>query len=99
MPAQEFALFATPVGHCGIVWSARGVAGVQLPERDAGATRARLRRRHPDAREAPPPGQIQQVIDDIIRLLRGEPRDLSAVALDIDDVPPFRQQVYAVARS
>jgi methylated-DNA-[protein]-cysteine S-methyltransferase len=99
MPNQEFALFATPVGHCGIVWTARGVAGVQLPERDASATRARLRRRHPDAHESAPPGHIQQVIDDIVDLLRGEPRDLCSVTLDIDDVPPFRKQVYAVARN
>jgi len=99
MPAQEFALFATSVGHCGIIWSARGVTGVQLPERDEIATLAHLRRRHPNARESPPPGQIQQIIEDIVGLLRGERRDLSSVALDIDEVPLFRQQVYAVART
>jgi methylated-DNA-[protein]-cysteine S-methyltransferase len=99
MPAQEFALFDTSVGHCGIVWGARGVVGVQLPERDEGATRSRVQRRYPDACESPPPSHIQQVIDDIVGLLRGEPRDLSSVTLDIEDVPPFQQLVYAVARS
>ena len=29
----SFALFDTAIGCCGIVWSARGIAGVQLPEK------------------------------------------------------------------
>ena len=99
MSAQEFALFDTSVGHCGIVWGGRGVAGVQLPERNESATRARMQRRYPDARESPPPSHIQPIIEDIVGLLRGEPRDLSSVTLDIEDVPPFQQRVYAVARS
>ena len=32
MAKLEFALFGTPIGCCGIVWSGRGVVGVQLPE-------------------------------------------------------------------
>ncbi len=98
MPAQEFALFATAVGPCGIAWSARGVAGVQLPERSESSTRARLQRRYPDAREATPPGHIQQAIDDIAEVLRGNARDLSAVPLDMAEVTGFQQSVYAVAR-
>jgi methylated-DNA-[protein]-cysteine S-methyltransferase len=39
------ALFATAIGHCGIGWTARGLAGVQLPEADEVRTRARLQRR------------------------------------------------------
>lgn len=99
MPVHEFTLFETSVGHCGIVWGARGVVGVQLPERNENATRSRLQRRYPDARASSPPGRIQQVVDDIVGLLRGEFRDLSSVTLDIEHVPPFHQQVYAVARS
>ena len=55
MAAQGFTLFETPLGHCGIAWSERGIAGVQLPERSQLETRARLLRRFPEAREAPPP--------------------------------------------
>ncbi len=98
MSAHEFALFATAVGPCGIVWSPRGVAGVQLPERSEGSTRARLERRYPDAREAAAPAHVQQAIDDIAALLRGNGRDLSAVSLDMADVTGFQQTVYAVAR-
>ena len=46
-----FALFETAIGHCGIVWSERGVVGVQLPERSEDATRNRIRRRFPTASE------------------------------------------------
>src|SRR5919201_6024074 len=55
MTAQSFALFDTNIGRCGIAWSARGIAGVQLPEASEAKTRARLTRRYPHAREAPPP--------------------------------------------
>ena len=99
MSTPEFRLFDTAVGRCGIAWNARGIVGVQLPERSESATRARLRRRFPDAREAPPPSQIQETIDDIVALLGGEPRDLSAVALDMAGVPQYHQRVYEVART
>ena len=99
MSAQEFALFDTAVGHCGIAWSARGVLGVQLPELSERATRARLQRRYPDARETPPSGNVQETIDDIVGLLDGNARDLSAVVLDMQGVPQFNQRVYAVART
>ena len=98
MPAQEFALFATAVGPCGIAWSARGIAGVQLPERSEGSTRARLQRRYPSARESAAPAHVEQAIDDIAALLRGNARDLSAVALDTTNVTRFQQSVYSVAR-
>ena len=51
MIEQSFALFDTAIGTCGIVWGARGVVGVQLPDADAGATRARVCRRYPAAGE------------------------------------------------
>jgi len=99
MSATGIAVFDTAVGACGIAWNERGLAGVQLPERDAQATRARLQRRYPQAPEAPPPAHVQQTIDDIAALLGGAARDFSAVALDMDGLPQFHQQVYAVARS
>jgi methylated-DNA-[protein]-cysteine S-methyltransferase len=99
MSAPEFTLFDTAVGPCGIAWTADGVVGVQLPERHESATRARVLRRYPDARESPPPNWIQQVIDQIVGLLRGEKPDLSAVALNMDGVPQFHQSVYALART
>ncbi|HEY3847708.1 MAG TPA: methylated-DNA--[protein]-cysteine S-methyltransferase [Acetobacteraceae bacterium] len=99
MSAHGFALFDTAIGACGIAWGVCGVVGVQLPERHHSATRDRLRRRFPDASEAVPPPAIQQAIDSIVALLRGEARDLSFIALDMDGIPPLRQSIYAVLRA
>jgi methylated-DNA-[protein]-cysteine S-methyltransferase len=94
-----FALFETAIGHCGIVWSERGVAGVQLPERNEQATRNRILRRFPGAREAGPLGVVLRAIDDIVALLGGEPRDLTHVTLDTEDMADFNRRVYAIART
>jgi methylated-DNA-[protein]-cysteine S-methyltransferase len=98
MSAQGFALFETAIGGCGIAWGARGIIGVQLPERNDRATRDCLSRRFPDACEADPPSDVQHAIDSIVALLCGEARDLSFIALDMEGVPPFRQAIYAVLR-
>jgi methylated-DNA-[protein]-cysteine S-methyltransferase len=55
--------------------------------------------RFPDAREAPPPPDVQRALDGIVALLCGKVSDLSAVVLDMDRVPPFHRRVYAVART
>jgi methylated-DNA-[protein]-cysteine S-methyltransferase len=99
MSATAFTLFDTAVGRCGIAWGARGIVGVQLPERHDAATRARLRRRYPGMGEAPPPPEVSAAIEAITGLLGGEPRDLSAIVLDMQHVPEFHQRVYAVARA
>src|SRR5262245_24516766 len=99
MVEQGLSLFETSIGPCGIAWGTAGVIGVQLPEASDDRTRARLLRRFPDAREAPPPATVQGAIDGIVALLRGEASDLSAVAVDLGRVEPFDRRVYAVART
>jgi methylated-DNA-[protein]-cysteine S-methyltransferase len=94
----NFTLFKTAIGSCGIVWSARGIAGVGLPERSEAATRNRLLRRFPLARKAAPPAEVQRVIDDIVALIGGERRDLNYVTVDIAAAPEFHRRVYEVAR-
>jgi methylated-DNA-[protein]-cysteine S-methyltransferase len=98
MPDLSYTLFETSIGACAIVWSARGIAGVQLPEKDAGATRARVERRYPAAREASPPPEVQHAIDGIAALLSGEPRDLTDIPIDDAQTPAFNRRVYAIAR-
>jgi methylated-DNA-[protein]-cysteine S-methyltransferase len=95
---MNFALFETAIGCCGIVWSERGIVGVQLPERSEAATRNRLLRRFPPAREVEPPADVQRAIDDIVALLGGERRDLYHVKIDLDPAPEFHRRVYEVAR-
>ncbi len=101
MTTQAYALFDTPIGHCGIAWSERGLIGVQLPEQDEAATRARMSRRFPQCSTGSAPPQVQEAIDAVVALLSGvpgEPADLSQVVLDMDGVPPFHQRVYELAR-
>ena len=100
MPPPSFTLFDTAIGRCAIAWSERGVVARQLPEASEAATRARVVKRHPQAREvAPPPPDITRAIDAIISLTGGEARDLSSIALDLAGVPEFHRRIYAVART
>jgi methylated-DNA-[protein]-cysteine S-methyltransferase len=98
MTAHSFSLFDTAIGQCGIAWNDRGVVGVQLPEASEGGTRMRMLQRFPAAGEAAPPPEIRRALDSIVALLEGEAADLSAIALDMAEVPPFHRRVYERAR-
>ncbi|CAM3640333.1 methylated-DNA--[protein]-cysteine S-methyltransferase [Roseateles saccharophilus] len=88
--------FDTALGRCGVVWSGQGIVASLLPE----ATPARLRRRHPTAREvAELPPAIARVVEGIRALLAGEAHDLSDVVLDERGIPEFRRQVHALTRA
>jgi methylated-DNA-[protein]-cysteine S-methyltransferase len=95
----SFALFDTAIGTCGIVWTSRGIAGVQVHNASERATRASLLHRFPDAQEVAPLPAVKRAIDGIVALLRGEPSDLSDVTIDVDKVPEFNRKVYDIARS
>ncbi len=99
MTQPGFALFDSPIGRCGIAWAERGVAAVQLPDGAEAATRARLRRRFPDATEQPMPDEIHRAVDQILSLLRGEASELASIALDMERLPPFHRRVYEMARA
>ncbi|MBV9945578.1 MAG: methylated-DNA--[protein]-cysteine S-methyltransferase [Myxococcales bacterium] len=99
MPALGFALFDSPIGRCGVAWSPYGLTAVQLPEPKDSATRARLVARFPDAAEGEPPPDVKEALEHVLALLRGEARDLSAIALDMDAVPPFHRRVYEATRA
>ena len=98
MTELGFAVFETAIGACAIVWSARGVAGVQLPETSTAATVARVLRRFSGAREQTPPAEVQRAIDGIVALLAGERRDLTGIAIDQERISDFNRRVYSIAR-
>lgn len=98
METTGFTFFDTALGVCGIAWGPRGVVSVQLPGRDERALRRSIRRAVPDGVEAAPPADVRRAIEEIVALLDGEQRDLSAVVLDMERVPEFNRRVYAVAR-
>jgi methylated-DNA-[protein]-cysteine S-methyltransferase len=104
MQGRSFAFFDTVIGRCGVAWSESGLIGMQLPEAASGAPNpgvewARLRKRFPDAVEAPPPPEIERVIERVLDLLAGGRDDLTDIALDLADAPDFNRRVYAVARA
>ena len=99
MTGLGFCLFETAIGPCGIAWGPGGICGLQLPEATLRATRKRLALRFPDASEAAPPAVVQRAVDRIVTLLRGEASDLSAIALDMEGVPPFQRRVYELSRT
>ena len=99
MTVNNFAMFDTAIGSCGIVWGARGINGVQLPMASEEKTRARIAQRYGDIAEAKPPAQVQHAIDGMVELLEGKPNDLKDIVLDLEGVPEFNRGVYDIART
>jgi methylated-DNA-[protein]-cysteine S-methyltransferase len=98
MSVQAYTIFDTAIGRCGIAWGEAGILGVQLPEAREIETRKRLLNLYPDARETRPTPNVEEAIDGIAALLRGDESDLSAVTLDMNDIHPFDQTVYQITR-
>ena len=98
MSTYLFALFDTTIGRCGIGWSERGIACVQLPEATERDTRERICHRLPDAQPATPPANVQSTIKAITDLLRGKRPNLGQEKLDMAGIAPFHRRVYEVTR-
>jgi methylated-DNA-[protein]-cysteine S-methyltransferase len=96
--ATHHLLFATAIGECGVAWNSRGLVGVQLPEKDRGATELRLARKCHSTGAADVPPWVQSLIADIQRHLAGQPVDFSAIAVDLGGIDGFRQKLYAALR-
>lgn len=91
-----FAVFPTPIGSCAIAWSAKGICGFALPERDEHATRAAMMRRFPAIRPCEPPPAVADAISRAQALLEGAATRFDACTLDLDEVSDFNRAVYAV---
>jgi methylated-DNA-[protein]-cysteine S-methyltransferase len=98
MNCTHVTLFETPIGRCGLAWGPCGIVGLQLPE-PAGAERARLLRRFPDAIEGVPPAPIGGAIARIVTHLEGGSPDLDSIELDMTGVQEFDRRVYEIARA
>jgi methylated-DNA-[protein]-cysteine S-methyltransferase len=99
MHPLAYTLFRTSIGACGIAWGARGVLAVQLPAANESATVASLLRAQAAASLQRPAPEQQRIIEDIVALLAGQPRDLRHIRLDLSHVPPFHRRVFAVVRN
>lgn len=98
MGTEGLCLFETAIGWCALAWSADGLTGVQLPEADEAAMRARMRVRFPGVEEREPPPEVCDAIRRISAALRGEPDDLRSIRLDETGVGAFPRRVYALLR-
>ncbi len=98
MDTLGLCLFDTSIGWCALAWSAQGLTGVQLPERDQAATRARMRRRFPGVPECEPPSEVREAVARIEAALRGEPDDLRSIRLDESGLGEFARRLYALLR-
>jgi methylated-DNA-[protein]-cysteine S-methyltransferase len=92
--AVRHALFDTPLGPSAIAWSDAGILALCLPERDAAAALAAIRRRAPGSTAAVPTGAAAAAVDGVRALLSGEQPDLLDVALDWRGVSDFERRVY-----
>lgn len=92
-------LFDTAIGACGIAWTQKAIAGVQLPEATREGTLRRLCRPFGDVAETEPPGFVRQAMTRVQALLQGERDDLQDLPLDFGVVPEFHRRVYEVTRA
>lgn len=91
------ALFDTPIGLCGIAWSADGLRGVQMPEAGVSAARSRLARRFPGSVESEPPGSVLEIIETIRGHLRGSATVYAEAMLDFAGIGAWEASVYRAA--
>jgi methylated-DNA-[protein]-cysteine S-methyltransferase len=93
----HYHLFDTRLGLCGVAWNGRGLVGVQLPEKDGGATERRLAAKS-QGTPAEPPAWAAALIEDIRKYCAGEKIDFSAITVDLGAMDDFRQRLYAALR-
>ena len=94
--ARRFHFFPTAIGAVGIVWSDRGIAGIQIPARDEATSRETLRRRFPDTEPGEPTDDVAAAIDGIRSLLAGHRTELAHLPLDMSEIPDFERGVYDI---
>lgn len=92
-------LFETAIGRCGVAWGPAALLAVQLPEANDAATSARLLRGLGCcALSLDVPTMVAQAMEGIQSLLRGEPRDLLELSLDMSRLTDFQRALYAMVR-
>jgi methylated-DNA-[protein]-cysteine S-methyltransferase len=96
--AQQYHLFDTAGGFCGIAWNAVGITRFQLPAENLAATERSLLRRAPGAEPATPPQSVLDTVTAVKRYFAGEKTDFSHVELDLAGQAEFFMRIYAAAR-
>lgn len=98
MTAQDrYVLFETEIGKCGVVWGDRGLAAVQLPERDADSTEQRLRDKGARG-ENEPGGEIGGFVAGLRAYFAGEAVEFSGLPIDWGRVGRSDRTIYKQLR-
>jgi methylated-DNA-[protein]-cysteine S-methyltransferase len=97
-PTQNYCVFETAAGFCGIAWSDAGITRFMLPSSTAQATEQNLQRRVANARPGTPPAHVAAAIEAAQRYFAGEQIDFSALQLDLSGQDSFFKQIYDAAR-
>ena len=95
---SNYHIFETAIGWAGVAWGEGGLIAAHLPERDPAIVRKSFARRAPGATEASPTPEIEELIEGVRALLRGEKPDLSKARVDFARVPEFNARVYEITR-
>jgi methylated-DNA-[protein]-cysteine S-methyltransferase len=93
-----FHLFDTPIGPCGVAWTAKGISRIQLPEANPSETLVRIASRAAPLLPADPPAPVRRAIAAIVAHLSGRASRSEEIRLDLENEPPFSRKVYEEAR-
>jgi methylated-DNA-[protein]-cysteine S-methyltransferase len=96
--ADQYFIFATAGGFCGIAWNGTGIRRFQLPAGSAEATERNVLRRLPGASPGAPPPAVIEAVDAAKRYFAGEQIDFSHFELDLGEQDDFFKTIYAAAR-
>lgn len=95
--SEHFAVVESAIGGIGLAWSERGLARLQLPERDRETTAARLAARGGSG-SSDDAGALPAFVGELVTLLsayaRGERVDFAGVPLDLAGARPFDLPVW-----
>jgi methylated-DNA-[protein]-cysteine S-methyltransferase len=96
--AQQYFIFETAGGYCGIAWNDVGVSRFQLPAATAQATERNLLRRLANAQSGMPTPEVMQAIEAAKRYFQGERIDFSNTRLDLHAEDEFFSRIYTATR-
>jgi len=96
--ANQYLIFETAGGFCGIAWNGVGIKRFQLPAPTAEATQRNLLRRLPGAQPGTPTAEVAEAVVAAKRYFDGEQIDFSRFHLDLAEQDAFFEKIYAAAR-
>jgi methylated-DNA-[protein]-cysteine S-methyltransferase len=96
--ANDYVIFETASGFCGIAWNGVGITRLELPTRSAEATARNLLRRQPGAAPGTPPPAVADAVAAVRQYFAGETVDFSAIPLDLGVQDGFFARIYDAAR-